>query len=103
MNDVVFGRQDRSGQVFSLVVPLVGLPVGSLGEDELGDASAHFQFDPVVNFEQSFAASFVAGVPDGGVEHTGVPEERRAWQQKPDVAVGDPNDFGVPDDVSAGG
>ena len=66
-------RRARS-EVLALIAPVVGSLVVGLREDELCDSGAGLDFDIVVDFEKSLAFPLVAGVPDGGVEHTGVPQ-----------------------------
>ncbi len=72
------------------------------GEDELGEAGAALDLDGVADFEEALALSFVAGVPDGGVEHTGVAHEARSGVDVADVLLGDADGLGVPRDVVAG-
>ncbi len=72
------------------------------GEHQLCDAGPGLEFDGVVHLEQPLAAPLVAGVPDGGVEHTGVAQQRRAGVDEADVVFGDPDAVTVPEDVAAG-
>ena len=75
--------------------------MGGVREDELCDARARLDFYRVVHFQQSFAPSFVAGVPHRRIEHTGVAKERGPGVQKADVVLGDNYALGVPHDVPA--
>jgi aconitate hydratase len=76
--------------------------VFGFGEDELGDAGAHFEFDRVVDLQEALTTALVAGVPDGGVEHTRVAHERRPGEDEADVVLGNPQPLAVTEDVATG-
>ncbi len=75
--------------------------MGRLGEDQLGDARASFQFDWMVNLQQPLAPSFIARVPHRRIQHTGVPQQRRPGVEEADVALRDDHAVAVLDDVAA--
>ena len=75
--------------------------MGRLGQNELCDACAGFQFDGMVDLQQPLAATLVTRVPDGRIEHTGVAQQRRPGVEKADVTLGDDDAVAVLDDIPA--
>jgi len=98
----LFPDTRQVSEVLVLVGAVVSVRVAGFGEDELCDPGAAFEFDGVVDLEQSLAAPLVAGVPDGRIQHTGVAKQRRPRVEEPDVSLGDRDPLGVPHDVPAG-
>ena len=97
---------DATGPTHSQVLALVTAVVaaGGIGfrEDELRDAGAGLDLDVVVDRKQALASPLVTRVPDGGVEGTGVPQQRRPRIDEADVVGRHRDGLGVPDHVPAG-
>jgi putative Ca2+/H+ antiporter (TMEM165/GDT1 family) len=86
-------------RVFTVVRAGVRPLVVGRRQEELPDSRTRPDLDRVVDLEQPLAAPLVAGVPDGRLQRTAVAQQRRPWEDEPDVTLRNGDHLAVPDDV----